>query len=138
MDNEYLKPLPAPDHLTAPFWDGCKAHKLLLQRCKQCSTSQFPPGPLCTKCRSAELEWSEASGKAKVFSWIVVRHPIPADVYKDEVPYVVALVDLDEGPRMSTNIVDCVPESIKDGMPVEVAFKQVSDAITLPLFRPAK
>ena len=134
---EYIKPVPAPDHMTIPFWEGCKAHKLLIQRCKTCCTSYFPPGPLCTNCRSSDIEWVQASGKGTVYSWIVVRHPIPKDVYEGDVPYVVALINLDNGVRMPSNVVGCAPEAITDGMRVEVTFKDVTDTVTLPQFRPA-
>jgi uncharacterized OB-fold protein len=77
-----------------------------------------------------------STGRAKVYSWIVVRHPIPADVYGSEVPYVVALVQLAEGPRMPTNIVGCSPEEVHADMPLELVFKDVTDTVSLPQYRP--
>lgn len=130
-------PLPVLDHLSTPFWEGCKAHELRLQRCTDCGTARFPPGPVCTSCRSANTEIIVSKGEASVYSWIVVRHPIPVEVYGSQVPYVVALVDLDEGPRMPTNIVGCEPEAISGGMRVELTFKDVTDEISLPQFHPA-
>lgn len=132
----YSKPLPVPDPDSAHFWAGCRSHRLLIQRCRSCGTHRFPAGPICAHCRSREADWIEASGKATVFSWIVVRHPVPRDVYQQDVPYVVALVTLEEGPRMATNIVGCAPEEVTAGMPVAVAFEDVTAEIALPRFRP--
>jgi len=130
-------PLPVPDHLSAFFWEGCKAHELRLQRCGDCANVRFPPGPVCPKCRSANTEIFVSEGHGNVYSWIVVRHPIPAEVYASEVPYVVALIDLDDGTRMPGNIIGCEPESISGGMRVELLFKDVTDDVSLPQFRPA-
>lgn len=129
-------PLPVLDHLSTPFWEGCKAHELRLQHCMDCGTVRYPPGPVCTECRSSNTDMIVSAGKASVYSWIVVRHPIPAEIYASEVPYVVAFVDLDEGPRMVTNIVGCDPETITGDMRVELVFKDVTDEISLPQFRP--
>ena len=131
------KPKPVVDHLSAPFWAGCRDDRLLVQTCSACGTARFPPGPMCQKCGSEASTWIEARGGARVYSWIVVRHPIPADIYADEVPYVVALVELDEGVRMPTNIVGCAPEAVTAGMAVEVCFRDGEDGLRLPQFRPA-
>ncbi len=130
----YAKPLPVVDVETKPFWDACKQGKLMLQRCTQCGHYRFPPTYFCSKCRSAECEWVESKGHGRVFSWIVVRHPVPRDVYATDVPYVVALVELDEGVRIPSNIVGIVPEKVTAGMPVRVIFRQATPEITLPLF----
>ena len=130
------KPVPAEDHLSAPYWEGCRAHELRLQRCDACGTHRFPPGPLCTSCRSPAATWVRSSGRGRVYSWIVVRHPVPADIYAQDVPYAVALVDLDEGVRMPTNIVDCPVDSIAADMPVEVRFRDVDATLSLPVFAP--
>ncbi|MCC7273772.1 MAG: OB-fold domain-containing protein [Alphaproteobacteria bacterium] len=133
----YGKPLPVPDADSRHFWAGCRSHRLLLQRCRSCGTHRFPAGALCPACRSREADWIESRGRGTVFSWITVRHPVPRDVYAADVPYVVALVDLEEGVRMATNIVGCAPEEVTAGMPVEVAFEDVTAEISLPRFRPA-
>ena len=130
------KPVPAIDHLSAPFWAACHAHQLRMQTCVACGKRRFPPGPVCLECGSPESEWVATTGRARVYSWIVVRHPIPSDVYAHDVPYVVALVEFDDGVRMPTNIVGCAPEAIDAGMEVEVSFLDVSDTLTLPQFRP--
>jgi uncharacterized OB-fold protein len=91
---------------------------------------------LCPKCRAAEAGWVRASGRGKVYSWIVVVHPVPREIWADKVPYVVALVELEEGVRLATNIVECDPGSIAAEMPVEVVFEDVVPEVTLAKFRP--
>jgi uncharacterized OB-fold protein len=132
----YEKPLPVLDPESTPFWEACHDHKLKIVRCLDCGTVRFPPTSFCPNCNSAKLEWIEASGKATVFSWIVVRHPVPKDVYALDVPYVVALVTLEEGVRMPTNIVGCAPEEVTAYMPLKVQFRDVTPEITLPVFAP--
>lgn len=133
----YSRPLPVPDPESTPFWDGMREGKLMLQRCASSGVYLFPPVTFCPGSLKRP-EWVEASGKGEIFSWIVVRHPVPRDLYADEVPYVVALVALDEGCRMTGNIVDCAPEDMRAGMKVEIAFNRVTPEITLPAFRPAE
>lgn len=132
----YDKPLPVPDPDSAPFWEGCRSNRLLIQRCTACGHAQFPPSSVCTCCSSPDIAWAQASGSGTVFSWIVVRHPVPKPVYAAEVPYVVALIELVEGVRMPSNVIDCPPEDVRAAMPVEVTFRRVTDDIVLPLFRP--
>lgn len=132
----YNKPLPVPDSESTPFWDGMREHRLMLQRCASTGEHLFPPVTFCPGSLE-KPEWVQVSGKGTVFSWIVVRHPVPRDIYADEVPYVVALIALDEGCRMTGNIVDCAPEDVRAGMPVEIVYNQVTPEITLPAFRPA-
>jgi uncharacterized OB-fold protein len=133
----YEKPIPVPDPDTAPFWAGCRESRLLIQHCEACGHNQFPPSNLCAHCGAGGLSWKQASGAGKVFSWIVVRHPVPKPVYAQDVPYVVALVELAEGVRMPSNIIGCSPEDVVADMPVKVTFKQVTDEVVLPLFEPA-
>jgi uncharacterized OB-fold protein len=133
----YNKPLPVPDSESTPFWDGMREHRLMLQRCASTGEHLFPPVTFCPGSLE-KPEWVQVSGKGTVFSWIVVRHPVPRDIYADEVPYVVALIALDEGCRMTGNIVDCAPEDVRAGMPVEIVYNQVTPEITLPAFRPAE
>jgi uncharacterized OB-fold protein len=132
----YPKPLPVLDVETRPFWEACQSGRLMLQRCNDCGHIRFPPTRFCSKCRSVKCEWIESKGRGRVFSWIVVRHPVPREVYALEVPYVVALIELDEGVRIPSNIVDCKPEDVSAGMPVSVVFRAVTPEVTLPLFQP--
>jgi uncharacterized OB-fold protein len=132
---DVIPPLPVVDPLTSRFWEGCQRHQLLIQRCQDCGYLRHPPGPVCLNCRSSRSEWIPSAGRGQVYSWIVVRHPIPASVYADKVPYIVALIDLDEGVRVVSNIVDCSPEDVRAEMPVELFFRQVNESVTLPQFR---
>lgn len=133
----YAKPLPVVDVETRPFWDACREGKLKIQRCTNCGHKRFPPTFYCSKCNSPGHDWIESSGRGRVFSWIVVRHPVPREVYAADVPYVVALIELDEGVRIASNIVGIEPEKVTANMPVRVIFKSVTPEITLPIFEPA-
>ena len=131
----YQKPLPFPSQDTEEYWEGCKHHQLLIQRCRNCGAFRFYPRPMCPDCNSMDSQWVEASGKGKVYSWTVaVQQFHPAF----EVPYAVAIVELEEGVRTTTNIIDCEPEELYVGMPVEVVFEDVTEEVTLPKFRPIK
>lgn len=126
-------PLPLIDTDTEEWYEGLKRHALLLQQCASCGSLQHPPQPSCAQCLSLDRNWVPASGKGTIFSFIVVRHPVhPAFA---EVPYDVILVQLEEGPRILSNMLDCPVEEIEIGMAVEVDFVDVSDDITLPKFR---
>lgn len=133
----YSRPLPVPDSESTPFWDGMRNQRLMIQRCGSSGQWLFPPVTFCPGSLE-QPEWAEASGRGTIFSWIVVRHPVPRDLYADEVPYVVAVVALEEGCRMTGNVVDCAPEDMRADMPVEIVFNRVTDEITLPAFRPAE
>ncbi len=136
----YTKPLPSVDYDIKPFWDACKEHKFKLCHCKECGTWYFP----WTSCRNhpirprlSNMEWAEASGRGKVFTFNVHEAAFnPA--FKDDVPYVFALIELDEGPMFGSNIIGCDPYEVKVGMPVEVVFEDITEAYTLPKFRPIK
>lgn len=134
MMKSLSKPLPKPTQDTTPFWEGCKNHKLLLQKCKECEDVRFPASIMCPSCGSLDYEWMSASGKGEVWSHVIFHlsyHP----AYERLVPYGVAIVELEEGVRMVTNIVGCPPEEIHIGMPVEVFFDDVSENIALPKFK---
>jgi hypothetical protein len=129
-------PLPVPSPDNQPFWDALNEGELRIQRCTGCGTLRHPPRPMCAHCRSFDTEWVVVSGRGTVFSYTVTHQPIhPALV--DRVPFATVLVELEEGPRLTTNLVDVPPEEIAIGMPVEVVFQRASDEITLPLFRRA-
>jgi uncharacterized protein len=121
---------------TAHFWDGTKNGELRLQRCDACKHTYFPPRPFCPACASRSVSIFAASGRAKLFSYIISHRPAPGFTP----PYSIAVVELSEGPRMMTNIVQCpqTPEALQLDMPVEVVYERIDDAVTLPLFRPAK
>lgn len=128
------KTLPRPTPETLHFWEGTKAGKLLLQQCSVCSHIYFPPRPFCPECASRDVGIVEASGRGVLYSY-VINHRLPKWI---DAPYSIAVVQLDEGPRMMTNIVDVEqkPEALVLDMPVEVVFDAVTEDITLPKFRP--
>jgi uncharacterized OB-fold protein len=134
VSNHEGKFLPSPKPATRPYWEACKRHELLLQECSQCGVRQFYPRTICASCSAAELHWVRASGSGTVVSWTVVRHPV-SPAYAADIPYVVALIELDEGPTMMAQIVDCEPESVGSGMPVEVCFEDWTEEISMPNFR---
>jgi len=136
MAEKIGKPVPEPTIETRPYWEGCRAHELRIQRCAACGNYQFFPRIYCAKCFDERVEWVKASGRATVLSFTIVRRPV-SPAFKDDIPYVVAIVTLAEGPTMMTNIVGCAPERVEIGMPVEVAFEDRTGAISIPMFRPA-
>jgi uncharacterized OB-fold protein len=126
--------LPKPTPETRHFWEGTRQRELRLQRCDRCAHVYFPPRPFCPQCACREVSVFAASGRATLESYVISHRPHPAF----EPPYAIALVQLSEGPRMMTNIVDCeqTPEALVLDMPLEVTFEVQSEEITLPLFRP--
>jgi hypothetical protein len=127
-------PRPQPDDDARPFWDYVRARELRIQRCTACGTLRHPPRPMCARCRSMEVEWAPVSGRGTVFSYIVTHQPVhPALV--DRVPFATVLVELEEGPRITSNLVGVPPGEIVIGMAVEVVFERLDDEVTLPLFR---
>lgn len=131
------RPLPAPNAETAPFWSATREHRLTVQRCLECGTPRLYPRSICRKCGSDRMEWMECTGRGTVYSYTVV-HRAPSEAFAADVPYVVAIVELSEGPHMMTNVVGCPPDKVKIGMPVRVRFRDVSDELALPLFEPAE
>jgi len=131
------KPLPVADPVTAPFWESVKAHAMQLQRCNGCGRFIFYPRGVCPHCFSDDLAWQPVAGTGAVHAFTIVhRHPSPA--FNDEAPYVVALIELDEGVRMLSNLVGIEPDParVKVGLPVEVVYDDATDEVTLPKFRP--
>ena len=97
------KPVPVPTPETQPFWDGCAAGELRIQRCADCGRPYFYPRPVCPACGSRDVEWFTASGRATLYSYVINHRPAPG--FEDDAPYAIAVVELDEGPRMMTSIV---------------------------------
>lgn len=131
------KPLPMPNEDTAPYWEAARAGELRMQRCADCGWVRFPPALLCPRCLSERAEWAPMSGRGTVFSWVVV-HQSQHPAFNPDAPYNVAVIELDEGPRLHTNLLDCALDEIRIGMRVEVVFEKVNDDITLPKFRPLR
>lgn len=135
---EGRRALPEPTPETQHFWDGTKAHELRLQRCTACAQAYFPPRPFCPACGSRSVEVFTASGRATLYSYIINQRARPDSGF--DAPYAIAVVELEEGPRMMTNLVevDQTPDALQLDMPLEVAFTDVTDEISLPTFRPAE
>ncbi|MBX6378226.1 MAG: Zn-ribbon domain-containing OB-fold protein [Clostridia bacterium] len=131
------KPLPAVDPTTQPYWEAARQRRLVIQRCRACGRHIFYPRIYCPHCLSEDVEWVEASGRGEVYAFTVVyRSRIPG--YAEATPYVVALIDLEEGVRLLTNVVECAPDEVRVGMPVEVCFEERADGFVLPQFRPRR
>lgn len=130
------RPLPTPTPETQHYWDGAKQGELRLQTCNSCNHTYFPPRPFCPECSSRDVKVVKATGKGRLFSYIINHLPTPG--FKP--PFAVAVVELEEGPRMMSNILECeqTPEALQLDMPLEVTFVKESDDITLPQFKPAK
>jgi uncharacterized protein len=128
--------LPTIDEGTAPWWEATREGRLLVKRCADCGRAHFYPRPFCPFCWSERVDWETASGRATLYTWSVV-HSNDLPPFGARVPYVAAIVDLAEGPRMMTNVVDCPFDELRVGMDLVVTFRQETDEVTLPVFRPA-
>jgi uncharacterized OB-fold protein len=128
--------LPTIEAESQPFWDAARDGRLLIHRCQACGLAHHYPRPFCPSCWSEDVVWEEASGRATLYTHSTV-HMNDLPPFGARVPYVVAAVDLEEGPRVMTNIVDCDPADLRIGMAVEVAFQELTPEITAPVFRPA-
>ena len=131
----YAKPLPLINAETQLFWEYCKKHELRMQKCVQCGHIRYPISLVCPRCSSQEAEWTPLSGRGTVYSFTVYRvayHP----AFQDDIPYVVAIIQLVEGPRLESNIIGCKVEDVRVEMPVIVSFDDVTAEVTLPKFKP--
>ena len=133
MSEQRVIPKPTPE--TQHYWDGARDGELRLQTCRSCDNTYFPPRPFCPECGSRDVAVTKASGKARLLSYVINHLPSPGF----ESPFAIAIVELEEGPRLMSNILDCeqTPEALQLDMPLEVTFEKLSDDITLPQFRPA-
>lgn len=129
------KPLPQISPDMAPFFEAAHRHELVVQRCTGCGALRFPARPICSRCLSREAEWVPASGRGTVFSFAIM-HQAMHPGFAAEVPYAVVVIELDEGVRLLSNLVDCPTSDVRIGMPVEVVFDDVTPDVTLPKFRP--
>lgn len=132
------KPFLPPNEITQFFWDAAREHELVVQRCDDCSYYIHWPQVVCPRCQSDKLSTAELSGRGTIFTYTVVHH-VFHPIYAGEVPYSVAIVELDEQPglRMLANIVDCPNDALRIGMAVEVTFEDREGGVTVPQFRPA-
>lgn len=128
--------LPSPDADTQPWWDACRDGRLLIKLCAQCGAHHFYPRPFCPHCWSTAVDWVEASGRGTLYTYSVVRtNDLPP--FPERVPYVAAIVELEEGPRMMSNVVGCEFDALAVGMALEVEFRDVGDEVVIPVFHPA-
>ena len=128
------RPLPQATPETKEYWDGLKRHELRIQRCSDCSQFYFFPRPFCPHCQSQNVQWQTVSGKGKLHSYVIAHRGHPAF----DAPYVIAMVQLDEGPKMMTNIVgvdDPTGDKLPADAPVEIVFDDVNENVTLPKFK---
>jgi uncharacterized OB-fold protein len=131
----HARTVPEPSEISQPFWDASREQRLVLQRCPHCDRAIWYPRAMCPRCLSEELEWSEASGNGTVYA-MSVHHRAPAAELADRVPYVVALVDLDEGVRLMTNVVGVEPAAVRVGQRVQATWEPLADGRHLLLFNP--
>jgi uncharacterized OB-fold protein len=131
------RPLPQPDRETGFYWESARRHHLTLLRCEDCGSFVHYPKPECSGCGGKRLRPTRVSGKGIVHSF-TVTHYVSAPGFEDAVPFVVALIEIDEQPgiRVVSNMVECQPHEVAIGMPVEVVFQDVTEEVTLPQFRP--
>jgi uncharacterized OB-fold protein len=128
--------LPTPDLEQQPYWDAARESRLLIKRCNSCGRRHFYPRPFCPHCWSADVAWEEATGRGTLYTFSIVRrNDLPP--FGERVPYIAAIIDLDEGVRMMTNLERCDEADIRIGMAVQVAFRKETDEFTFPVFVPA-
>ena len=137
MSAERQKTIPNPSPESLPYWEGARRGELMIPFCADCDAHFFYPRPFCPRCFKWEIEWRRSSGRGVLYTFAIHYQPLNPEWVAD-VPYVTAVVDLDEGVRLFTQLVECEvdPEKIRCGMPVEVVFDQVSEEISIPRFRP--
>ena len=131
------RPLPEITPLTEPFWAAARERRLVMQRCAECNVFQFPPEVACTHCGSPAIEWTPVSGRATLYSW-TVAHPPLLPYFAERAPWPVVAVELEEGPRLITNLVDVPAEGYEIGMPLQVDFEDAGEDVTLVVFRRAE
>jgi uncharacterized OB-fold protein len=130
------KPVPRYTRDSAPYWEHMREHRLHIQRCTSCGKTRMYPRPMCDACYSLESEWVPASGRGTVYTWCVVHQPVhPA--FKDELPFNITEVELEEGVRIRSTIVGVEPQELYVGMPVEIVYEDVTEQVTVPKFRRA-
>ena len=135
---EIRKPLPEITPVTLPFWEAAAKGKLAMQRCGDCGSWVWCPRPACVECGSGKLEWTPVSGRGKIFAFTVIREVVGRALrgFAKDIPYVTAWIDLDEGPRICSNVVQCPIDKVAIGMNVEVIFEEAGPGIALPKFKP--
>jgi len=136
-EKKYSKPLPFIDEEMRPWWEALQRHELYIQKCRDCGDLRFHPRALCTNCLSSRTEWVRCSGRGTVYTF-TATYQNQAPGFRESLPYIMAWIELQEGLKMLTNLVECRPEEVKIGMPVEVVYEDVTPQVTLAKFRPAR
>ena len=130
------RPAPEPTIDSKPYWDGLKERRLLLQQCGDCGLVRHYPRPMCADCHSLEVGWIESSRQGRLYSWTEVHHPfVPG--FRDEIPYVMATVELEEGVRLQCQMLDAASADLGLDLPVEIVFREVQDGLVLPFAQAA-
>jgi len=132
--NNHDRPRPRIGPDNAPFWEACRRHSLVLPTCAECGKAHLPPGPICPYCFSDRMTWKQATGKGRISTWTVV-HKAWFPAFRNDIPYNVVQVELDEGPRLTSSLVGLSAGTPKIGQRVEVVFDDVDDTLTLHRFR---
>jgi uncharacterized OB-fold protein len=127
--------IPVPDSDSSAFWESCKKHEMAIQKCVDCGSLRYPPRLVCPNCLSANADWVKINGKGKVYTYVTYFQA--SGEWASRVPFNVTLVELDEGVRMWSTVVGCKPDEVYIGMPLEIAYEDVSDTVALPKFRSA-
>ena len=134
--NATIRPAPEPTIDSKPYWDGLKERRLLLQQCGNCGLIRHYPRPMCDACHSLEVRWIESSRQGRLYAWTEVHHPfVPG--FREEIPYVMATVELAEGVRLQCQMLDAEADALRLDLPVEIVFREVQDDLVLPFARAA-
>jgi uncharacterized protein len=128
--------VPGMTELTAPYWEAAREGRLVVQECRECHALRHPPLPQCPRCHDSRPGWREVSGEGAVYTYTTVRHPTHF-AFADKIPYVLAIVELAEGPRLVTALTGTGSEDVRVGLPVRVVFREIAQGVTLPYFEPA-
>jgi hypothetical protein len=129
----------APDSYTAPFWEACAEHRLIVQRCVACQQIRQPPGPFCSRCRSTDYDWKPLSGNGRLYSYTIVRHAL-VPMLRPHLPMAIAVVEPVDAPsvRLVANLVDLDVDDVAIGMDLEIVWDDVSPGVSVYRFRPTK
>ena len=131
------KPLPQPNADDRCFWEGCRKHELRFQKCTTCGLVRWPASVLCPNCHSTSTRWIMATGKGTVYTF-AVHHRTYHPAFQNEVPYVTAVIKLEEGPHFLSNIIECKTNAVHCDMPVEVSWEDINEEFSLPKFKPQR
>ena len=131
---DYTKPLPVIETWNAPYWQAAKRHEFVAQRCRACGYTHLPPGPVCTNCLSADQDWVRLSGRGTIYSY-GVYYQCWHEGFAGDIPYNVALISLEEGLQIVSQVIGCDNEELDCGLAVEVAFDDITPEVSLSKFR---